>query len=58
VLARFNGPNDGTVAVAETLVEGATDHCELPVSHVGLWMSSAVAERVATFLDTGRFSRR
>jgi pimeloyl-ACP methyl ester carboxylesterase len=58
VLAPFNGPNDGTVAVAETLVEGAADHCELPVSHVGLWMSNTVAERVATFLDTGSFSRR
>lgn len=55
LLATFNGPNDGTVAVAETRLEGATDYCEVPVSHVGLTMSAKVAEQVALFLEQGRF---
>ena len=57
LLGPFNGPNDGTVAVAETGLDGATDQCELPVTHTGLTMSGAVAEQVASFLDNGRFSR-
>jgi hypothetical protein len=55
LLAPFEGPNDGTVAVAETRLEGATDCCELPVSHTGLCLSSEVVTRLARFLDTGRF---
>lgn len=54
-LSRFDVPNDGTVAVAETLLEGATDRCVLPVSHSGMWMSPAVAAQVSAFLDTGHF---
>ncbi|MET0280074.1 MAG: alpha/beta hydrolase [Steroidobacteraceae bacterium] len=57
LLSRFDGPNDGTVSVAETCLEGATDTCTLPVSHSGMWMSAAVAEQVASFLDTARFTR-
>jgi pimeloyl-ACP methyl ester carboxylesterase len=56
LLARFDSPNDGTVAVAETEIEGATDRCVLPVSHSGLWMSTEVAAQVAAFLDRGHFS--
>jgi hypothetical protein len=55
LLTRFDGPNDGTVAVAETRLEGASDYCELPVSHTALSVSKEVAERVARFLETGRF---
>lgn len=57
LLGPFNGPNDGTVAVAETWLEGAADHCELSVSHTGLTMSAEVTEQVASFLEHGRFSR-
>ena len=55
LLTHIDGPNDGTVAVTETQMDGATDRCVLPVSHSGLWLSTAVAEQVAAFLDHGRF---
>lgn len=54
LLARFEGPNDGTVGVAETQLEGATSCCELPVSHAGMWFSDEVVACVARFLETGR----
>jgi pimeloyl-ACP methyl ester carboxylesterase len=57
ILSRFDGPNDGTVCVAETQLEGATDCCVLPVSHTGMWLSAAVATQVAAFLENGRFVR-
>ena len=56
LLGPFNGPNDGTVAVAETRIEGATDYCELPVSHTGMNVSTRVADQVTAFLEHGRFS--
>jgi pimeloyl-ACP methyl ester carboxylesterase len=55
LLAPFDGPNDGTVSVAETQMDGATDRCELPVTHTSMWLSAAVVERVANFLEAGRF---
>ncbi len=55
LLTRFDGPNDGTVAVAETRLDGAADLLELPVSHTTMCVSREVAERVADFLETGRF---
>lgn len=55
LLSRFDGPNDGTVSVAETRLEGATDCCELPVSHTGMWLSRDVVDRLTRFLETGRF---
>ncbi|MGB6604817.1 MAG: alpha/beta hydrolase [Steroidobacteraceae bacterium] len=58
LLARFNEDNDGTVAVSETRMAGATDHTVLPVSHVGLLLSARVAREVGTFLREGRFSLR
>jgi alpha-beta hydrolase superfamily lysophospholipase len=48
-------PNDGTVAVEETRVEGMTDHIVLPVTHTGMLASASVAEHTARFLETGRF---
>jgi pimeloyl-ACP methyl ester carboxylesterase len=57
LLAPFAGPNDGTVAVAETCIEGAADCCELPVSHTGMWLSADVVRQVARFLETGSFHR-
>jgi pimeloyl-ACP methyl ester carboxylesterase len=55
VLGRFREPNDGTVAVAETRLEGLADHLLLPVSHTGLVYSAAVAEAAVAFLREGRF---
>ena len=53
----FPEPNDGTVAVAETSIAGLADHIVLPVSHVALLWSSAVAEQTEHFLLHGRFRR-
>jgi pimeloyl-ACP methyl ester carboxylesterase len=50
-------PNDGTVAVEETMLDGAADHIVLPVSHTGMVFSPVVAQHAADFLRNGRFSR-
>lgn len=48
-------PNDGTVAVEETRLEGMTDHITLPVSHFGMLMSARVAQQTIHFLNHGGF---
>jgi pimeloyl-ACP methyl ester carboxylesterase len=53
----FPEPNDGTVAVAETRIEGLRDHVVLPVSHFALLWSKSVADQAAHFLLHGRFAR-
>lgn len=58
LLAHFKEDNDGTVAVSETRMPGATDHIVLPVSHLGMLISSRVAEETGRFLTQGRFSLR
>jgi len=58
LLANFDEDNDGTVAVSETRMPGATDHIVLPVSHLGLLLSARVAHEAGLFLSTGRFSQR
>src|SRR5689334_2119237 len=57
LVTRLDGPNDGTVAVIETELEGATDRCVLPVSHLGMCFSPLVSEQIAAFLDHGHFDR-
>lgn len=56
LIAQFDEDNDGTVAVSETRMPGATDHISLPVSHLGMLMSSRVAHETGLFLTQGRFS--
>lgn len=56
-LGRFDGPSDGTVAVAETRLEGLHDHLVAHTSHTGLVLSAGVARQVAAFLRAGRFDR-
>jgi len=51
-------PNDGTVAVAETRLPGATDHIVLPVTHFSMLWSADVADQVVAFLRDGRFDRQ
>jgi pimeloyl-ACP methyl ester carboxylesterase len=58
LLAGFDEDNDGTIAVSETRMPGATDHIVLPVSHLGLLMSGRVAHETGLFLTQGRFSLR
>jgi len=56
LLASFDEENDGTVAVSETRMPGATDHVVMPVSHLGLLLSARVAHETGVFLTQGRFS--
>jgi pimeloyl-ACP methyl ester carboxylesterase len=58
LFAAFNEDNDGTVAVSETRMPGATDTLVLPVSHLGLLLSARVARETGLFLTTGHFSLR
>jgi pimeloyl-ACP methyl ester carboxylesterase len=58
LLARFREENDGTVAVSETRMPGATDHIVLPVSHLGMLVSAGVAHETGLFLTQGHFSLR
>ena len=51
----LGGPNDGTVAVEETRLPGATDHIVLSISHTAMLFSADVAQQTAQFLAHGRF---
>jgi pimeloyl-ACP methyl ester carboxylesterase len=57
LVAGFEEPNDGTVAVAETRMPGAKDHLVLPVSHKGMLISRNVVDQTAAFLKRGEFLR-
>ncbi|HEY5804308.1 MAG TPA: alpha/beta hydrolase [Lysobacter sp.] len=54
---RFQEENDGTVAVAETRLQGLADHTVVSSSHTGLVYSREVAGLVAGFLHSGHFGR-
>ena len=56
ILARFDEQCDGTIGVSETRLAGATDHITLPVSHLGMLVSTRVARQTGAFLQDGRFS--
>jgi pimeloyl-ACP methyl ester carboxylesterase len=56
ILAKFDEDCDGTIAVSETQLPGATDHITLPVSHLGMLVSARVARETGGFLQEGRFS--
>jgi len=56
VVGGVEGPSDGTVAVAETVVRNAVDRLVLRVSHTGLLTSRKVAEQTAHFLRNGHFT--
>jgi pimeloyl-ACP methyl ester carboxylesterase len=55
LLIRFGEPNDGTVAVSETRLPGATASIELPLTHMGLLWSRTAAHEAGSFLAHGRF---
>jgi pimeloyl-ACP methyl ester carboxylesterase len=55
LLLKFPEANDGTVAVSETALPGATSRLCLPVTHSGLLLSSRVAQEAGSFLQHGRF---
>jgi len=53
--ARFDEDCDGTIGVSETKLPGHSAHLTLPVSHMGMLVSRAVADQVGEFLTFGRF---
>ncbi len=55
MFGRFEGENDGTVAVAETRLPGLAAHATIPCSHTGLVFSEAAAGLVDRFLRHGHF---
>lgn len=57
LLTSFDGENDGTVAVAETRLDGAKDHVCLPVSHTNMLLSSNVVDQAVAFLRRAEFLR-
>jgi pimeloyl-ACP methyl ester carboxylesterase len=55
LLLSFGEANDGTVTVAETRIEGASEHLCLPVTHSTMLLSARVARATADFLEHGSF---
>jgi pimeloyl-ACP methyl ester carboxylesterase len=55
VLGKHDEPNDGSVAVSETQLEGLADSIELPVAHSEMLLSSEVVYQVEHFLLSGGF---
>ncbi|MGI9260478.1 MAG: alpha/beta hydrolase, partial [Woeseiaceae bacterium] len=51
------GDDDGTVAVAETRLEGAQDFMVLPGLHGFIARSHEIEQPVLNFLTTGRFKQ-
>lgn len=49
----LDGPNDGTVRVAETAWPGLTEHVRLPVTHQGLLTDRRVLAHLQAYLSTG-----
>jgi pimeloyl-ACP methyl ester carboxylesterase len=58
LVVKFDEASDGSVAVSETRLPGATDHILLPVSHFGMLLSARVARETGGFLAHGHFSLR
>ncbi len=56
LFAELPQPNDGTVAVDETRLPGATASLVLDVSHLGMLVSRQVSDFVGGFLRTGQFT--
>ena len=56
VVGRHDEPNDGSVAVSETQLEGLADSIELPVAHSEMLLSSEVVRQVEQFLLHGSFN--
>jgi pimeloyl-ACP methyl ester carboxylesterase len=55
LMGAFDGPNDGTVSVAETRWPGASAHREVNTSHTGLTFSREAAALTVHFLRSGTF---
>ena len=56
LLGGFDGDNDGTVALSETTIPGATSAMTANTGHFGLLYSTTAAQAVCAFLHEGRFA--
>ena len=52
-----NEPNDGSICVSETKLEGLKDTIELPVAHSEMLVSAEVLRQVEYFLLSGKFNK-
>ena len=57
ISGRPDEPNDGSVTVSETQLDGLTDCIELPVAHSEMLVSIEVVEQVEQFLLHGMFRK-
>jgi pimeloyl-ACP methyl ester carboxylesterase len=57
ISGRPDEPNDGSVTVSETQLDGLTDSIELPVAHSEMLVSTEVVEQVEQFLLYGMFRK-
>ena len=57
LVTKFDGDNDGSVAVSETQLDGARDHICMNVSHKSMLVSRDVVDQAAAFLKRGEFLR-
>ena len=57
IAGRQDEPNDGSIRVSETELEGLADMLELDVAHTEMLFSGKVVEQVDRFLLTGGFGK-
>ena len=55
LLGGVPGDNDGTVALAETPLEGMSDYKVLPETHISMLISPRVVAEIHHFLQTAKF---
>jgi len=55
-LSDLSKPNDGTVAVEETRLEGMNDHVLVQASHMALLFSQRTMRQILAFLQMGEFN--